>query len=197
MNPNPKASLPLLMMALLSAGPASANVIFPAFAAPYVVTVFVPLLVLAVVLTETLVLYFRERSAGFGNALLWVSLANIASWVVGVVLSATLLPSGLVAGNPGPLFETLMWIAIPVALVLSVLIEAGVLLLLARKHIARSPWITMAIANVASYLIVTVVFLWGADSEPMTVKTPELPAQAILHDKDTWTDAVGVSLEGH
>jgi uncharacterized protein YbjQ (UPF0145 family) len=31
----------------------------------------------------------------------------------------------------------------------------------------------------------------------MAVKTPELPAQAILHDKDTWTNAVGISLEGH
>ena len=31
----------------------------------------------------------------------------------------------------------------------------------------------------------------------MSVMTPELPAQAILHDKDPWTDAVGISLEGH
>lgn len=31
----------------------------------------------------------------------------------------------------------------------------------------------------------------------MGVQTPELPAQAILHDKDTWTDAVGMSLENH
>lgn len=160
LNPENCRAVPwLLLMALLS-GPVSANVIIPAFAAPYVVTVFFPPLILAIVLTETLVVYFRERQAGFGNALLGVSLANVASWIVGVALSATLFPSGLVAGNPGPTFDTLMWIGIPVALVLSIVIEAGVLSLLARQLTARSPWTTMAMANVASYLIVTAVFLW-------------------------------------
>lgn len=31
----------------------------------------------------------------------------------------------------------------------------------------------------------------------LTVATPELPAQAIIHDKDTWSDDKGVTLEDH
>jgi uncharacterized protein YbjQ (UPF0145 family) len=31
----------------------------------------------------------------------------------------------------------------------------------------------------------------------LAVATPDLPAQAIIHDKDTWTDDVGITLEDH
>jgi hypothetical protein len=149
-----------LFAVLLYAAPASANVIFPAFTAPYVVTIFFPALALSVFCVETLVLYCRERQAGLGNAALWIALANIASWIVGVALSAVLFPSGLAAGGPGPAFEMLMWIAIPVAFVMSVVIEALVLKALSQKLAKRSPWLTMAIANTGSYVIVTAVFLW-------------------------------------
>lgn len=150
-----------LPAALFSAAPACANVIFPAFTAPYFVTAMFPLLALSVLVTESLVVYWRERNAGFGNAVLWVVLANVASWIVGVALTSTLFPSGLASNGPGPAFETLMWIAIPVALVLSILIEAFVLKMLAKRIITRSPWVTMAIANLCSYAIVTGAFLWG------------------------------------
>ena len=79
-----------------------------------------------------------------------------------MLLAFTVFPSGIGPGSasPGPQFATLLWIAFPVALVLSILIEAGVLRLLAPWLGLRAPLKTMLIANGASYLfLVPVLFL--------------------------------------
>lgn len=151
-----------LLLAPFCATPALGNVIFPAFVAPYAVTAIFPALLVAVIVTESLIQLYRERHIGFGGSLRLTLLANAASWIVGVVLSATLLPSGLIKGEPGPAFAFMIWIAISVALVLSILIEAGTLKLPARRYAMRSPLITVTMANITSYLIVTGVLRWGS-----------------------------------
>lgn len=149
---------------LLYAAPASANVIFPAFAAPYIAVALWPWLIVAVIAIETAVLYWRDRAVGIAGAFLAMSLANAASWIVGIVLASTLFPSGIAPGSPRPgsAFATLVWIAFPVALVLSIVIEAGVLALLSRWLRLRAPLRTALIANVGSYLVVAAAFLRGS-----------------------------------
>lgn len=163
MNPRPKtAFLPWSFpAATLLAAPASANVIFPAFAAPYLAPVLAPWLIAAVLAIETATLLYRERHLEFGGSFLLTVLTNGVSWIAGILLAATVFPSGLVPGpmRPGPHFGTLLWFAFPVALVLSILIEAGVLKLFARWLGLRCPLKTMLIANVASYLFLLPVLL--------------------------------------
>jgi len=152
-----------LLILLLCAPPVSANVIFPAFAAPYLMPALTPWLIMAVIAIETAVLLYRERHLQLGGAFFLTLLTNAVSWFAGVVLAYTVFPSGIVAGSPrpGPDFGMLLWFAFPVALVLSILIETGVLRLLMRWLTLRPPLRTMIIANVASYLFCIAVMLPG------------------------------------
>ncbi|MCQ4166906.1 hypothetical protein [Tahibacter harae] len=163
MNPRSKTGVLLcsFLATMLPAAPASANVIFPAFAAPYLAPVIAPWLIAAVLAIETAVLLYRERHLQLGGAFFLTLLTNVVSWIAGMLLAATVFPSGIVHDpvRPGPQFGMLLWFAFPAALVLSILIEAAVLKLFARWLGLRTPLQTMLIANAASYLPVALVLL--------------------------------------
>lgn len=143
-----------------------ANVIFPAFAAPYVLGMFFPVAPAAALVSEAVVFRILNKHLSWWRIAAIVLVINFASTVVGVVI-ACLLPSGLgERGEGGPLFPVYMVLGFVVALVVSVWVEWR--LLCARLHVVwvPHPFKTAAIANVTSYAVllvvgaVSVVFFW-------------------------------------
>lgn len=82
----------------------------------------------------------------FGRSL-WASLLmNVTSTIFGGVLIAL-----------GLFSDSYIWLA--VAFVLSVLIEGGVLMLM-KRGAARQNWIASLVANLVSYLLIILPFVW-------------------------------------
>jgi len=82
----------------------------------------------------------------FGRSL-WASLLmNVTSTIFGGVLIAL-----------GVFSDSYIWLA--VAFVLSVLIEGGVLMLM-KRGAARQNWIASLVANLVSYLLIILPFVW-------------------------------------
>lgn len=139
-----------------------ANVIFPAFSAPYVAQLLFPIAGIATILTE--VWWFRKKyeSLEFLPTLLFVAVANVISGAAGFLLSS-MLPSGLVpkvihSGDrpfttvtQGPNFLPLMIIGFLVALVLSILIEYPIWKWLTRKSLLPNLFANVSLAHVFSY----------------------------------------------
>jgi len=145
----------------LLANLASANVIFPAFAAPYFVQAFSPVMIIAVMLLECSVAYYRERQLGAMGSVATVAVANASSWVVGVALAFWVFPSGLgqpedpdVARN----FNRLVLLSLPAAYFVSILVEAAVYGLLSKQIEIRAPYLLSAIANTGSYVVIALAF---------------------------------------
>jgi hypothetical protein len=146
--------------------PILANIIFPAFMAPFILPLLFPVAGIAALVTEFLC--YRRLSThptrpGFGDVLG----ANILSGGVGFLISRFLpsglvpkiLPSGTRTVGPGPYFETYVVIAYVLACVLSIFIEGWFLRWSMRKEPepVRGIYRMSAIANVASYLVLLVV----------------------------------------
>jgi hypothetical protein len=150
-------------VALLVSPNLSANVIFPAFATPYLAPIFFPLSILAVLLTEGAVYKLLCRSLGLGTIAVLVICVNAISWLAGVLL-ANFLPSGLIldqgAVRNGPEFGKYMYWSFPVAYMLSVLIEGGALKLASRKVPIPAPFKLSFWANTASYVVLA-LSLWA------------------------------------
>jgi hypothetical protein len=141
-----------------------ADVIFPAFAAPYFSPLLLPIAGAAAIGTELFVFWRYNREVPFGRILSRVILANLVSWFVGVII-AFLLPSGLGTRpvpsrggqisivTTGPHWNTLAIIAFFLACALSILIEYFVL---RRFQTREFPFHTLgastAYANIFGYV---------------------------------------------
>jgi len=147
-----------------------ANVIFPAFTAPYFSPLLFPVAGIAAVVTE-FVCYRRFSSRperpSFGD----IIGANLLSWFVGIVLSFFLpsglvpkvLPSGSQTITQGPRFTTYAIIAFFVACALSIFIEGWFIRWSTRTEPEPVTGIyrLSAVANIASYIVLGVlVWVW-------------------------------------
>jgi hypothetical protein len=152
-----------------------ADVIFPAFQAPYVASLLLPVAGISAIVVEIVVFWLLNRHVGVGKIVVLVVAANLVSGLVGFFLAAV-LPSGLVprvvgsvngrpfrSSQPGPYFETYMALSFFMAFVLSVVIEYAVVwLLLGWAKVVR-PFRTVTLANLASYVVlVAVAWFWIA-----------------------------------
>ena len=150
-----------------------ANIILPAFSTPWLFALGFPIAALVVIVIELLVFKALNQSAPLWKLLLLVLAVNVVSTIMGFVLTA-FLPSGYevmtVTGEngeqdssfePGPRYVTYAFISFPVALVLSVLVEYGMVWTIAVdwRHQLRRMFKTVALANVASYTVLSVVAL--------------------------------------
>ena len=152
--------------------PILANVIFPAFTAPYFSPLLFPVAGIAAVITE-FVCYRRFSShlerPSFGD----IIGANLLSWLVGMVIGF-ILPSGLVEKavpggsrqilTSGPHFTTYAIIAFFGACLLSIFIEGWFLRWSSRTEPEPVTGIyrLSAVANVSSYIVLGVVaWIWA------------------------------------
>jgi hypothetical protein len=150
--------------------PIVADVIFPAFCAPYVSPLLFPVAGISAIGTE----WFCYRHFSSDNdypKLSDIILANLVSWFVGVIICFW-LPSGLIqkpspegGGHThvaaGPHFTTYAIIAFFVACILSVIIEFWSLRWSTRTHPVDRLFRLSAIANVAGYLVLGVIaWIW-------------------------------------
>jgi hypothetical protein len=157
-------------MFLLFSTSASANVIFPAFAAPHFAPALnFPLLVIAVLFIEVGIYKLASHNTPIYHLALMVAVANGASWIAGIMITM-FLPSGLVTGEYGieaassfTLYATLGYV---VAYVLSVIIEGYIVKGSSVKMGVASPFKWSFYANSGSYLTL-VIFLWSKDSMPL------------------------------
>ncbi|MFO1522459.1 MAG: hypothetical protein U1G05_10540 [Kiritimatiellia bacterium] len=150
-----------------------ANVIFPAFTAPYMPAFLFPPVVLAVLLIEAAVFRRLNRTHAWGGIVGTVLYINGVSGIVGFML-AGMLPSGLepvILGEganqfttfrPGPRFETYAVLGILLAFLLSILFEWGLLRVSKWGRQFDRPFATVALANVASYAtLILAGLVWG------------------------------------
>ena len=144
-----------------------ANVIFPAFATPYATAFLLPVAGICAVVTEVMVFHLLNKRLGLGIVVGLVIAVNIVSTVIGFII-ADALPDGLVLttrgegvqqfieSGPGPLFLLYAILGYILALILSVVIEYGIVRLIIRSKIAK-PFKTVTLANVAGYLALVAV----------------------------------------
>lgn len=151
----------IVITGLLFCASTSANMIFPAFSAPYVSTLIFPVALVAVLIIESAI--FKKVSANLTilKVILLVIIVNLVSWFGGVLFTG-FLPSGLITNEEGmvtsgPDFSFYASLGFLVAYVLSFLIEAGVLKLISYKINMASPIKMSFYANTASYFALTVI----------------------------------------
>jgi hypothetical protein len=144
-----------------------ADVIFPVFWAPYLVWFF-PLATGLAVLSEIIVFKLRYRSASVFRIAIVAIIANIVSWVVGGVLTG-ILPTSLTPKivdivrdhdsltSPGQWYGIYIFCSFVGALILSVVIEYGVWRAFRLFIPLDRLFVTCAIANVTSYIILFAV----------------------------------------
>lgn len=149
-----------------------ANVIIPAFSVPYTAALLFPVAGISVLIAETAVFKLTHQTVAWWKSAFLVLGMNAVSTVIGFIISA-FLPDGLEPrlmgsgehavwiSQPGDNWTTLMYIAFPVAYVLSILIEYAVVRMMKRIPIDR-PFRTVAFANTLSYiLLITVSYIWA------------------------------------
>src|SRR5258705_9064175 len=110
---------------------AIADIIFPGFAAAYVISIFLLPATLLAIASEVLVFRIREAQVTLGPTILLVVLANVVSWLVGMGITSylpsglvpTVLPSGVTSIKPGPMWSTYSYASWLLAWVLSCAIE--------------------------------------------------------------------------
>lgn len=144
---------------------AEANVIFPAFSAPYVSQILFPIALVSVLVIETSIYKLRSPALGLMAAVLLVPAVNAVSWFAGVLITGSLFPSGLVKSSQGfittgPQFMLYAMWGFLVAYALSVLIEGVCLKLAARKWPIPSPFTLSLFANTASYITLAALVWW-------------------------------------
>jgi hypothetical protein len=142
-----------------------ADVIFPAFSAPYFAWFFFPVAAGLAMLAEVLVFRFATQQLTWLRAAAGTAGANLVSWFFGLLLSLV-LPSGLVPHfmkqpdgsyahtiEAGPMFGIYMIMGVSVAYLLSILIEVRVWRRFTRKNPIPNCLIVCIWANTASYLV--------------------------------------------
>ncbi len=144
-----------------------ANVIFPAFTAPYVSVLVFPVAGVAAITTEAYVFYRLNTYLTVGESLKLVLVANIVSGLIGFILAA-LLPSGLVSQatesgqsilTQGPRWGLFAILGYCLAFALSIGIEGLVLKSYGKSIALLHIWRTVAWANTASYAALIGVYL--------------------------------------
>ncbi len=151
----------ILFMLLCFASVASAIVIFPAFAAPYVSSVYFPIAPIFALGTEYVIYKWRNQSLTFGVILLLLIGVNVISTVAGIIITSS-LPDGLTTNSSGvltggPEFMLYAKLGFVLAYVLSVIIEWVALLIAAKKIDITSTFKLSLLSNTASYIILTVI----------------------------------------
>jgi hypothetical protein len=150
-----------------------ANVIFPAFATPYVSAMLFPLAGLAAMTVEVIVLKLLNRDARWTRLTALVVGMNVASGILGFLLAAV-LPSGLVPElvgtgehqanilQPGPHFGLYAILGFITAFIISVLIEYWIVRAARAYVLIAKPFKAIVLANAASYATLTVFArLWA------------------------------------
>ena len=144
-----------------------ANVLLPAFAAPYFGLLTLPFALVILLVAEFIVLDMLNPSTKRTHIGIAVLLMNLLSTIVGVVI-ASMLPSGIetitrngheVPGM-GPDWERYALYGVVLAFVLSLLIEGAFLHWIRRGFELARPLLGCLVANCASYasLIVLAYF---------------------------------------
>jgi len=155
----------LLALLLSLTMTAAANVVFPAFSAPYVAQFFFPFALLSVFVVELAVYKWRCQSLALTTLAVLVVAANAISWLAGFLITAGLLPSGQLQSPDGvvaagPNFSFLSSLGFVVAYVLSVVIEGAVLKIATRWVQIKSPYQLSLLANTASYVVLSIL-VWA------------------------------------
>jgi hypothetical protein len=147
-----------------------ANVIFPAFATPYVSAMLFPLAAVTALVVEMIVFRVLNHNLSWARIAGIVVVINILSAVVGCLV-ALILPSGYETAligregeqfetfQPGPDFITYAALGYLVAYMLSILVEWGILKSSRQKALIEKPFVTVAAANTASYAVLVVPFV--------------------------------------
>lgn len=139
-----------------------ANIIFPAPSAAYVSTFFIPLATILALGTEFIVFSRTQRGIASNGKLLFVVLAlNVFSWVVGLFISfifpsglvPLLTPSGVSIITQGPRWGIIAILSFPFACLVSAALECLGLRFFFRRIPFPAPIRTVAIANLASYVV--------------------------------------------
>lgn len=151
-----------LCLVLLLVTSAQANVIFPAFTAPYVAQMFFPVVLLSVLIVEATIYKWRCQNLSIRTLLFLVVAVNIVSWLAGLLITRFLFPSGLVKSSegmlaPGPDFTLFELLGFFIAYVLSVLIEGGCLKAASLMWSVQAPFTLALLANTASYIALSVL----------------------------------------
>jgi hypothetical protein len=149
-----------------------AEVIIPAFEAPYLAPLLFPLAGLAAIAVEVLVFWLLNKHLSATKIIAIVVAANVTSGVFGFVITA-FLPTGLVPKvadaekhfnimEPGPLFRTYLLLSFLAAFVLSVLIEYAVVRRCEEWARTDRPFRTVTLANLAGYAtLMAVAWFWA------------------------------------
>lgn len=139
-----------------------ANVIIPAFSVPYTAALLFPVAGISVLIAESVVFKLTNKNVAWWKLSILVLSMNIISTFFGFIFSA-FLPDGLEAkqvgweeneawiSQPGEHWTTLMYIAFPIAYVLSIILEYFVVRSFKRIPINRQ-FRTVTLANTASYI---------------------------------------------
>ena len=149
-----------------------ADVIFPAFATPYMMALFFPLSIFAVIASEFMVFNLLNRTAPKFRLLNLVTIMNVVSGFIGFIIAA-ILPSGLVPKivgtgeyqfqtvQPGPRFGLYAILGFFVAYILSIAIEYWVVRSSTKYIMIPQALKAVFLANTVSYLILILIALFA------------------------------------
>ncbi|MBI4955546.1 MAG: hypothetical protein HY908_26235 [Myxococcales bacterium] len=140
-----------------------ANAIFPAFATPYASMCAAPLSWLGALCIEWTTLWFFNRRRNLDDLLRVVLVANLASFIVGFLVSG-LLPTGLdvSSGEPrvGRDWHRLVVASFAVAYAVSILVELAVVRLVRKRWPVSRPATCAVLANTFSYSLLGIIALF-------------------------------------
>ena len=134
------------------------NVIFPAFLAPVIPVLFMPILAIFILGIEVYVYYINGRLSDQDFQYYWiiaVIAANLVSSLVGIALSG-ILPSGLsqdLKNGPGPEANVYFWLSWPVWWSISILVEYSMIWLSTRRNPIRNLFRANLFANTVTYAV--------------------------------------------
>ena len=139
---------------------ASANLIFPLFTTPYIISIFIPVILPIVFIIESIV--YRKTSNGtlsWSAIVLLVLVANLISWVIGIIIAA-FIPDDIININnflkdsyhtPSVIFSFIL------AYIFSVIIEGTVLKFGSKKLGIEKPFYLSLYANTCSYGALSII----------------------------------------
>ena len=133
---------------------ASANIIFPIFTTPYVISIFLPVILPAVFIIESIV--YRKKS---NNTLSWkaiiplVLVTNIVSWILGFIIASPIPDEALNINNflKDRYHTFTIIVSVILAYILSIIIEGAVLKVISKKLNIEKPFYLSLFANTYSY----------------------------------------------
>ena len=107
------------------------------------------LLFLGIIMGEAGIMYWFKLSPSYGKCLLYSFVVNIASYAAGALLDTLNVNVSFENGN---IKGTI------IAFLVSILVEGGLLLLLARKKSAKKIFLASLVMNSASYVAALIVY---------------------------------------